>query len=472
MIHTMIKTRFAPSPTGLMHLGNVRTALFNALFAYQTGGVFLLRIEDTDLERSKLEFTQQLLADLRWLGLLWQEGPEVGGTQSSYAQSERGDIYAKYYAELEAKNLAYPCFCSPQELAISRKIQLSSGKAPRYSGNCDHLSPTDIQRKLEQGLQPTLRFRLPRHRLIEFTDIVRGNQQFASADIGDFIIRRADGTPAFFFCNAVDDALMGVTCVLRGEDHLANTPRQILILESLNLPVPQYGHISMILGADNAPLSKRNGSLSIQELKQNGWLAEAVVNYLARLGHTFTEEIGLRPLAELAQHFSLERLGKAPAHFDMQQMQHWQQAAMNQIDTSRLWQLLDAEVHALVPSELQQEFISAVRPNLLFPKEALHWAKVLFTDELVMEDSARDTLQQAGAAFFTHAITALETSQADYKQLIQLLKESTGTKGKNLFMPLRAALTGETHGPEMAHLLSLMGVARARHRLQNAAQFC
>jgi len=253
---------------------------------------------------------------------------------------------------------------------------------------------------------------------------------------------------------------------LRGEDHLANTPRQILILESLNLPVPQYGHISMILGADNAPLSKRNGSLSIQELQQNGWLAEAVVNYLARLGHTFTEEIGLQPLAELARHFTLERLGKSPAHFDMQQMQHWQQLAMNQIDSSRLWQLLGAEVYALVPSELQQEFITAVRPNLLFPKDALHWAKVLFTDELTVDEIARNTIQQAGAPFFTHALTALEASQANYKQLIQLLKASTGAKGKDLFMPLRAALTGETHGPEMAHLLALMGVARARLRLQ------
>lgn len=462
----MIKTRFAPSPTGFMHLGNVRTALFNALFACQTGGIFLLRIEDTDLERSKSEFTQQLLDDLRWLGLLWQEGPEVGGEQHSYFQSERSDIYAQYYTQLEQKDLAYPCFCSQQELAISRKIQLASGKAPRYAGNCAHLSPAEVERKLAQGLQPTLRFRLPRHRLIEFTDIVRGSQQFASADIGDFIIRRADGTPAFFFCNAVDDALMGVTQVLRGEDHLANTPRQILILESLNLPVPQYGHISMILGADNAPLSKRNGSLSIQELKQNGWLAESVVNYLARLGHTFSEEIGLRPLSELAAHFTLERLGKSPAHFDMQQLQHWQQVAMNQIDSTRLWQLLGTEIHAFVPAALQTQFIESVRPNLLFPKDALRWATVLFTDDLTMDATAATVIQQAGTEFFTHAVTALETSQADYKQLINLLKDATGTKGKNLFMPLRAALTGETHGPEMAHLLPLMGIDRARRRLQ------
>lgn len=462
----MTKTRFAPSPTGLMHLGNVRTALFNALFAYQTGGTFLLRIEDTDLERSKDEFTQQLLNDLRWLGLLWQEGPEVGGAHPPYAQSQRGEIYAKYYDELVEKNLAYPCFCSPQELAISRKIQLSSGKAPRYSGTCAHLSSADIEKKLAQGLQPTLRFRLPRQQQIEFKDIVRGEQRFASDDIGDFIIRRADGTPAFFFCNAVDDALMGVTCVLRGEDHLANTPRQILILQSLGLPVPQYGHISMILGSDNAPLSKRNGSLSIQELRDQGWLAEAVVNYLARLGHTFAEEISLQPLATLAQHFTLERLGKAPAHFDAQQLQHWQQAAMLHIDAERLWQLLGSDVHALVPATLQSEFLTAVRPNLIFPQDALPWAKVLFSDEYVVSEAAQMVIQQAGSGFFADAMTALETSQADYKQLIQLLKESSGMKGKNLFMPLRAALTGETHGPEMAHLLSLMGIDRARQRLR------
>jgi glutamyl-tRNA synthetase len=273
------KTRFAPSPTGLIHIGNARTALFNALYAHKS--VFLLRIEDTDLERSKDTYIQQLKQDLKSLGLLWQQQEK---------QSDRFDIYAKYYQQLQQQDLAYPCFCTPEELALSRKLQRASGKAPRYAGTCTHLSEAETAAKLQKGLKPTLRFRVPRGQRVEFNDLVRGKQQFASYDLGDFIIRRADGTPAFFFCNAVDDALMEVTHVFRGEDHLTNTPRQILILQALNLPIPQYGHISLILGNDGLPLSKRNGSQNIQGLIKEGWLATALINYLARLGHTYTDD--------------------------------------------------------------------------------------------------------------------------------------------------------------------------------------
>lgn len=464
---TTIKTRFAPSPTGLMHLGNARTALFNALYAYHQGGIFLLRVEDTDLERSQDNFSLQIMADLHWLGLDWQEGPQAGGVNGPYYQSQRGEIYAKYYTQLEQQQHIYPCFCSPQELAISRKVQLSAGQAPRYAGTCAHLSEAEIAAKLERGLRPTLRFRVPRSQLIEYTDLVRGQQQFASADLGDFIIRRADGTPAFFFCNAVDDAVMGVSHVLRGEDHLTNTPRQQLILQALGLPIPHYGHISLILGNDGTPLSKRNGSQSVQELRSNGWLAEGVVNYLTRLGHTCQVD-GYLSLPALAKEFAIERLGRAPAHFDEQQLRHWQQVAISHATEEHLWNWMGNAVHELVPPASRAEFVTAVRPNVLYPQEALHWAVVLFTDELTMQTDAQAVITEAGTTFFQQAVKALEETQADYQKLVAQLKQATGTKGKTLFMPLRAALTGETHGPEMAHLLPLMGIARARQRLQQA----
>jgi glutamyl-tRNA synthetase len=447
------KTRFAPSPTGLIHIGNARTALFNALYAHKS--VFLLRIEDTDLERSKDTYIQQLKQDLKSLGLLWQQQEK---------QSDRFDIYAKYYQQLQQQNLAYPCFCTPEELALSRKLQRASGKAPRYAGTCTHLSEAETAAKLQKGLKPTLRFRVPRGQRVEFNDLVRGKQQFASYDLGDFIIRRADGTPAFFFCNAVDDALMEVSHVFRGEDHLTNTPRQILILQALNLPIPQYGHISLILGNDGLPLSKRNGSQNIQGLIKEGWLPTALINYLARLGHTYTDD-NLLSLEQLAEQFSIKRLGRAPARFDEQQLRHWQQCAIIKTNPEELWEWMGEQVHQIVPETARDEFIKAIRPNINFPKQAVEWAKILFTDDTVRQQEAQSVIDNTEKEFFNHAITALQASQGDYKQLIKQLKQTSGAKGKKLFMPLRAALTGAIHGPELANLLSLMGTERAKMRL-------
>lgn len=465
----IIKTRFAPSPTGLIHLGNARTALFNALYAYHHQGTLLLRIEDTDLERSRIEYVQQLMSDLQWLGLNWQEGPQVGGDHGPYYQSERHEIYARYYTLLEQQNVVYPCFCTPSELELARKLQRISGQAPRYAGTCAHLNETEIATKLARGLKPTLRFRVPRGQKIEFLDLVKGPQQFATDDIGDFIIRRADGTPAFFFCNAIDDALMGVTQVFRGDDHLTNTPRQIMLLQTLELTIPQYGHIALIIGDDGTPLSKRNGSQSIQELKENGWLAEGVVNYLARLGHTYTEESYLS-LTELANHFAVARLGRAPAHFDVQQLRHWQQAAILQIPATQLWKWMEPAVLAQVPPDLSAQFITTIRANITYSHEALHWAKILFSDELITSPEAQTVLLKTGSDFFHQALMNLEATQGNYQEWVKQLKQATSVQGKNLFMPLRAALTGEVHGPEMANLLPLIGLERARRRLQAQIQ--
>jgi nondiscriminating glutamyl-tRNA synthetase len=457
---TPTKTRFAPSPTGLMHLGNARTALFSALY----GDRFLLRIEDTDPERSRREFVDELLADLRWMGLSWDEGPETGEPDEAYFQSRRGAIYQRYYDELEQKGLAYPCFCSPRELEISRKIQLSSGQPPRYSGKCAHLSPDEASRKLREGLQPTLRFKVPKHGTVEFEDGVRGPQKFATDDIGDFIIRRADGSAAFFFCNAIDDALMGVTHVLRGEDHLANTPRQLLVLRALNLPVPNYAHNSLILGDDGAPLSKRNGSRSINQLREEGYFPLALLNMLARLGHHYDSD-ELLDFAALKARFDLSHLGKSPARFDITHLDYWQHQAVRAADHETLKQWLHAETRAIVPEARLGEFLDIVRSNCVFPDQAGEWARILFTDEVRMQPEMEDAARQAGESFFLAAIDAASVAGEQFDAFMQELKARTGAKGKGLFMPLRIALTGRHDGPELGTLYRILEPHRLHLRL-------
>ncbi|MFP5344859.1 MAG: glutamate--tRNA ligase [Gammaproteobacteria bacterium] len=465
-----VKTRFAPSPTGHIHMGNTRVALFSALYARHRRGLFLLRIEDTDLERSAARYIEALKEDLRWLGLAWQEGPEAGGPHGPYRQSERLDIYERYFNELRERDLAYPCFCSAQELALSRKAQLAGGRPPRYAGTCARLSEAEIQSRLEQGLRPTLRFRIPAGTAVEFEDLVRGPQRFSSGDIGDFIIRRADGTPAFFFSNAVDDALMGVTHVLRGEDHLSNTPRQMLLLQSLHLDVPRYAHLSMIVGPDGAPLSKRHGSRSVCELRESGYLPEAVNNYLARLGHHYESNELLSP-EQLAAGFDLGHLGRSPVRFDNAQLQHWQQLALARADSDELWAWMGCKVHEKVPQAQRVAFVNAVRHNVTLPGHALLWAHILFDDHLELSQTAREAIAQAGREFFQQAAAAHEKHPDDFKALANEIKARTGKSGKALYQPLRAAVTGELDGPEMAHLLSLLGVRRVAQRLLAAAHY-
>ena len=458
------RTRFAPSPTGLLHLGNLRTALFNALLARRDAGDFVLRIEDTDVERSDSVYVQSLCEDLRWLGLSWQEGPEVGGIHHPYAQSARQAIYDAYFDQLEGADRAYPCFCTERELELSRRAQRAAGKAPRYAGTCAHLSGDERETRRARGLRPTLRFRVPRGRTVVFDDLVRGTQRFETDDIGDFIIRRADGTPAFFFSNAVDDALMGITHVMRGEDHLTNTPRQLLLLEALGLGAPVYAHISMITGDDGAPLSKRNGSRAVSDLRAEGYLPGAVVNHLARLGHTYDDN-ALQDLDALATGFSVDRLGRAPARFDSEQLQHWQREAMHALSAAEMRDWMRQAAGDLLPVERAETFADAVRDNVQFPEDVRQWCRILFEDLPPPDDDAHAWLEQAGPAFFRAAAEA----GGDWAAVTDAVKEATGAKGKGLFMPLRLALTGQRHGPELPTIYDLLGEDEARRRFLLAA---
>jgi glutamyl-tRNA synthetase len=336
-------TRFAPSPTGFLHLGNARTALLNFLAARKTHGRFILRVEDTDESRSNEEFMRALFQDLRWLGIDWDEGPDIGGPQQAYRQRQRRSIYEDWLAKLDAAGLTYPCFCTPSELNVSRKLQLAAGKPPRYAGTCRQLTEEQRAERLVRGQPAALRFKVPQGQIVSFDDIVHGEQRFNTDDIGDFIIRRTESTTAFFFSNAVDDALMGVTVVIRGVDHMTNTPRQILILEALGLPVPRYGHVALLLGMDGAPLSKRHGAVSLRDLRKRGYLPAAVRNYLVRLGHSPTID-GWLDDATMRDDFGLSRLGKAAAKFDEAQLRHWQREAVTHLSSADFRECIAGEL--------------------------------------------------------------------------------------------------------------------------------
>lgn len=461
-----MKTRFCPSPTGLLHLGNLRAALFNKLYAKKHQGSFLLRIEDTDKERSKMAFSVALQADLEWLDLGWDEGPETDGQFGPYYQSERTPIYDRFYQILETKELAYPCFCSEERLALERKIQLGSGKPPRYGETCRHLPSGVVAQKIEAGEPYTLRFKVNKGETIQFEDLIKGPQSFRTDDIGDFIIRRTNGTSPFLFCNAIDDSLMQVTHVLRGDDHLTNTPRQILILKALGLLPPIYAHMSLIIGSDGSPLSKRHGSRSVDEMRQEGFLPIAVANYLGRLGHRYSEET-LLSFQELIEKFSLETLGKSPARFDFNQLLHWQKTAVGQLNFEQMWEWIGEDVKPKVPADKAELFIETIKHNITFPFEAGHWADILF-QSLAYSDESIQIIRQTGKIFFEETLKVLNENGAEYALVVSTLQTNTNLKGKALFTPLRVTLTNQTSGPELRQMMALLGEEKVMARFSEA----
>lgn len=465
MTSAAIVTRFAPSPTGALHLGNARTALFNALLARsRPGGRFLLRIEDSDAARSSAAHVAQLQQDLAWLGLQW-DGAVL-------QQSRRTARYQEALARLLAQGHAYPCFCSAEQLAAERAHQLRAGQPPRYGGRCRDLDESVRHARLAAGEPAVLRFRVPRTGTTTFDDLVHGPRRFANADIGDFVLWRADGSPAFFFCNALDDADSGVTHVLRGDDHLSNTPRQLLLLAALERPAPRYGHLALLTDLQGVPLSKRSGAQSLLALRGQGVLPGALLNLLFRLGHSSSMQ-HYGDLAELASAFDITHLQRAPARLDPAQLHAWQKEAVHRLDAAAA----EAWLAPYLPEGLQEPargaFIAAVLPNLVLPADAVQWLQVAQGEELAISPAARQAIDTAPAPLFAVAAAAAAAADvagtADFTVIVAAVRAATGLKGAALFKPLRAALTGRLDGPELALLLRAMDPALVQRRLARFA---
>jgi len=311
-----VRVRFAPSPTGYLHMGGARTALFNWLFARHEGGNFILRIEDTDVARSTRELEAGLLEDLKWLGLEWDEGPDVGGEYGPYRQSERLDIYRKYVDELVSSGKAYPCFCTDEELERKRNEMLGAGKPPHYDGTCRNLTPSEIEERRREGRPESIRFRVDERASKKLHDLIRGEVNFPAGMVGDFVVLRSNGLPTYNFAATIDDYLMRITHVIRGEEHLSNTLRQLFIYEALGFETPEFAHIPLILGKDRTKLSKRHGAPNIKDFREMGYPREGIVNYLAFLGWSPSEEKEILTIDELISLFSLEDVSKSPGIFD------------------------------------------------------------------------------------------------------------------------------------------------------------
>jgi glutamyl-tRNA synthetase len=456
--------RFAPSPTGLLHVGNARTALFNWMFARSMGGTFILRIEDTDFERSTRESERGILNDLRWMGLDWSEGVEAGGDYGPYRQSERLHIYRAHAVELMSRGQAYRCFCTAEQLEADRKDALAAGRPPMYVGRCRDLAPADARRRAESGEPAVIRFRVPQDRTVQFTDIVRGEVTFGTDVIGDPVLVRSDGIPAYNYAVVVDDALMAITHVIRGEDHISNTPRQLLLYEAFGWTPPAFAHVSLVLGPDHAPLSKRHGATSVQEFRERGYLPEALTNYLALLGWSPGDGQELMPLTELATRFRLEDVGHSAGVFDVEKLAWVNRHYLKTIDATRVAglavPLLQKAGWLATPSSADVAFLETVIPPVAATVDRLE--QIPERLRFLFEYSAARALERdavrAEATQSREVIVALaeELSQAaplldkeSFRALAGKVRERTGEKGKALFHPIRVVLTGEQEGLEL-----------------------
>ena len=459
-----MRLRFAPSPTGQLHVGNARTALFNWLLAHGKDGTFILRIEDTDTERSTRESEVSILEDLRWLGLDWDEGPDVEGPYGPYRQSERLHLYASYANELIAGDNAYYCFCSPQQLDAERRQMLASGKPPRYSGTCRALSKDEAAQRMEGGERPVIRFRVPEGVDVTFDDLVRGDVTFSSEVIGDPVIVRSDGRPAYNFAVVVDDALMEISHVIRGEDHISNTPRQLLMYQALGFTPPKFAHLSLVMGPDHTPLSKRHGATSVAEFRERGYLPEALVNYLALIGWSPGDDEELLPIDELARRFNVEDVGHSAGVFDVEKLAWMNRHYMKAAASSRL-------ASETVRYFLKNEFVQQRTPEAMEYLTSLLGMAVGSVDRLeeipdrvrfifaydvdasLTRPEIQGVLHEPGGREVIEAlaieITGPLLDRESFRAAANRVKERTGQKGKSLFHPIRAAITGEVGGPEL-----------------------
>ena len=463
--------RFAPSPTGFLHVGNIRTALFNWLVARHLDGCFVLRIEDTDAERSMPEYEDRLMEDLRWLGLEWDEGVDRGGAFGPYRQSDRYSIYRTYAQQLLDQDRAFYCFCSEDELEEMRQQQIGAGETPLYSGKCRDLPASETAERRGAGASPSIRLRV-RSGNIGFTDLVYGQIEIDTAQISDPVIVRSDGSPTYNFSCVIDDVLMQISHVIRGEGHLSNTHRQMLIYEALGVSPPRFAHLSTVLGPDGQKLSKRHGATSVEEFRQQGYLPEALANYLALLGWSPPDEVEVLSTAELVKQFDLTRVSKSPAIFDCAKLDWMNRTYINKSAPEEL--ALRAEKYfiaaGLVPANPSFEIhawlmkvVDTLKTRVDHLDQLPRESTIVFgfeTDPPALDAEAQEILAspeaRAVALEFYRNVKDREILTLDaYKEIIGQVKSATKQKGKNLFHPIRAALTGRGSGPEMDRLIPI-----------------
>ncbi|MCK9862634.1 glutamate--tRNA ligase [Paenibacillus sp. ATY16] len=480
-----VRVRYAPSPTGHLHIGNARTALFNYLYARSQGGKFIIRIEDTDVKRNVAGGEESQLKYLKWLGIDWDESIDIGGGYGPYRQTERLDIYKEYWQDLIDRGLAYRCYCTEEELEQEREEQMSRGETPRYSGRHRNLTEEQRQAFEAEGRVASVRFRVPEGKTFAWDDMVKGSISFDTAEMGDFVIVKKDGIPTYNFAVVIDDYLMKISHVLRGEDHISNTPRQLMIYEALGWEAPKFAHMTLIVNESRKKLSKRDESIIqfIEQYDDLGYLPEALFNFIALLGWSPEGEQEIFTHDELVNVFTAERLSKSPAVFDTQKLSWMNGEYMKKIDIERLVDLCLPHLQKAgrVGEQLDavdREWVSALaalyQEKLRAASDIVELTELFFRDTVEDEEEAKAVLaEEQVTAVLTAFLAKIEASEASaftvdgIKDWIKAVQKETGFKGKQLFMPIRAALTGQTHGSDLNQSIALLGRDKVINRLKN-----
>lgn len=471
-----MRVRFAPSPTGFLHVGNARTAIINFLFARKNNATMLLRIEDTDMERSTRESEQSIYQDLSWLGISWDEGPDVGGPAGPYRQSERFDIYRTYTDKLLADGSAYYCYCTKEELEETKKDAGAHQDAFVYNGKCRNLNAQERAKLEAEGRKPTIRFKVPDNVPVVVHDRIKGPVEFNSSNIGgDFIIIRSDGVPVFNYIVIIDDALMKVSLVIRGDDHLSNTPKQLLVARALGLPEPEYAHLPLIMGPDRSKLSKRHGITSVEMYRSQGYLPEALMNYMSMLGWASESGEEILPLGEIIKQMELEKLSKNAPIFDFQKLRWMNGQYIREYPLDKITDLFLPHIRQAgfavdtVDRKHIEDIIAILRKYCDILSDIGQFAGI-FLDEVCEPDADADAMLKTedGRTVITAArnLFASELTPDNFASLlVNRVKETTSLKGKSLFMPLRAIITGRQKGPELDQSMPVIGYDTCRKRI-------
>jgi nondiscriminating glutamyl-tRNA synthetase len=473
-----VRVRFAPSPTGYLHVGGARTAIFNYLFARHHGGTFILRIEDTDAERSTLASEQSLMEDMRWLGLDWDEGPDAGGPHGPYRQSERDAVYKEVTDRLLAQGDAYPCFCTEESLELKREEAIAESRAPQYDGTCRNLTPAEVAKKRAAGIPAAIRFRVGEG-IARFHDEIRGDMELSHEMVGDWVIFRSSGLPTYNFAAAVDDLRMEISHVVRGEEHLPNTLRQIMIYDAVKAKHPVFVHVPLILAEDRSKLSKRHGASSVGDLRDSGYLPDAAFNYLLLLGWSHPAAKEVMPREEMIKSFSLDRIGKAAAIFDRKKLQWMNGQYIRKLPLDALCSLVDRywpdDLRARYDDATRREIVAILQDSLDTLADLPHRAHIFEavvnvdeeTRELLSTDNARKVL--TGMAKRLRDFSGDFTPEA-FKDMILATGQETALKGKDLYFPIRGAMTGSVHGPDLTRVAAVKGKDTVLRLLEEAMQ--